>query len=309
MTCPKPGHEEASLLRAIREGDPCDDVLRQVYADFLTDQGRVAHAHLVRHQKDHHDPFVASPEPAPDAPAAREAAAFACEALREWVGLTPHEVNVQFRRGLLHVVMPVGLYLSGAYGDGLRACRRAGWVETIELIDLTDRDVIRLPYATTRPAERLAMRANSLTAEGTRALDRVARLESVEVAAWDVGRVPRLPELRRMVWYVGGRLPGLLGPLEGHARLRHLRLEGIGPVEEAALGPAFTLLGLRHLELDYVGGLTDETLRRLEALKELRTLSVRGDCSFSEEGLARLRRALPRCEARLTPAEVTAFPF
>ena len=137
MACPMPGHEEAALLRAVREGDPCDDVVRQVYADFLTDHGRAAHAHLVRHQKDHDDPFVASPEPAPDTPAAREAAAFAREALGDWVGPVPFEVNVQFRRGLLHAVMPIGAYLSGAYGDGLRRCRRAGWVETIELIDAT----------------------------------------------------------------------------------------------------------------------------------------------------------------------------
>src|SRR4051794_19009956 len=119
MPCPVPGPEEAALLQAIKESDPVDNAIRQVYADWLLDQGRQEQADFVRYQKDNDDPFSAYHDLGRGTEQGQVARESAARTLREWIADGPSYVNVQFRRGLLHATIPVETFLhpaSGRYG-------------------------------------------------------------------------------------------------------------------------------------------------------------------------------------------------
>ncbi len=303
MPCPAPGPEEAALLQAIKDSDPVDQDVRQVYADWLLDQGREAHAHFVRFQKDHDDPFSAFQGPGLDTPEGLAARTFAAEALREWVGEVAHHVNVQFRRGLLHAVVPMTTFLSRRYGPGLEACRRAGWVETIELIDVQEVHLRRLPYAMARPTERLAVRSAELSPEGQALLADVPRLESVDLFEGEVAPLANVPGLRRLVltWWGQDRQEADFRPLADMSDLRCLCLEGIGAVSDKGLAPVTALTGLRHLSLVGAHSLTDAFLVELAALVNLRCLCITGNNTFSRKALDWLRQALPDCTIQTGP--------
>jgi uncharacterized protein (TIGR02996 family) len=311
MPCPAPGPEEAALLQAIKDSDPVDQDVRQVYADWLLDQGREAHAHFVRFQKEHDDPFSAFQGPGLDTPEGRAARAFADEALREWVGEVAHHVNVQFRRGLLHAVIPMTTFLSGNYGPGLEACRRAGWVETIELIDVQDVHLRRLPYAMARPTERLALRSAELSPEGQALLADVPRLESVDLARGDVARLANVPGLRRLIltWWGQDYAEGDLAPLAGMGGLRSLSLEGYWALRDKWLAPLFALTGLRHLSITGTQCLTNVFLVELPALVNLRSLCITGTNGFSRKALDWLQQALPDCTIQASPGWPEDVPF
>jgi uncharacterized protein (TIGR02996 family) len=304
MPCPAPGPEEAALLQAIKDSDPVDQDVRQVYADWLLDQGREPHANFVRFQKDHDDPFSAFQGPALDKPEGLAARAFAGDALREWVGEVAHHVNVQFRRGLLHAVIPMTTFLNGRYGPGLEACRRAGWVETIELIDVQEVHLRRLPYALARPTERLALRSAELSPEGRALLADVPRLESVDLFEGDVAPLANVPGLRRLVltWWAQGRTEADFKRLADMSDLRCLCLEGVGAVPDRWLAPVTALTGLRHLSLLGARSLTDAFLVELSALVNLRHLCITGDNTFSRKALDWLRQALPDCAIQVGQA-------
>jgi uncharacterized protein (TIGR02996 family) len=305
MPCPVPGLEEAALLQAIKDSDPADNAVRQVYADFLLDQGRDEHANLVRYQKDHDDPFSAYGDPGLGTPEGRAVRDYAERTLLDWVGAVPADVNVQFRRGLLHAVIPMPRFLEGRYGAGLAACRRAGWVETIELIDVWDVHLKRLPYAMTRPSERLAVRGDGITRAGLDLLEKVPRLESVDLMDYFWGdegdtaeiviRLAQIPGLRRLLWWGSELSQRALAPLAGRSDLRCLCLDNVGEVRDDWFTPVFSLTGLRHLSITRGWSLTDAFLLGLESLVNLRFLCLANTGTFSREGLARLRRALPGC--------------
>lgn len=216
MPCPTPTSEERSLIQEIKDSDPADNAIRQVYADWLLDQGREEQAEFVRYQKDHDDPFTARRDPGAGTPEGIAAREYATRTLKEWVGPVPYEVNVQCRRGLLHAVIPMEAFLEGRYGAGLHACRRAGWVETIELLDVEEVHLLRFPYAVTRPSERLAMRFRAVNLATLEMLAAVPRLESVDLdAAGDIAApLAKVPVLRRLVWGPTGC------PAEGWSRWR-----------------------------------------------------------------------------------------
>jgi uncharacterized protein (TIGR02996 family) len=304
MPCPVPGAEEVALLQAIKDSDPVDNAIRQVYADWLLDQGRNEQADFVRYQKDHDDPFSAYLDPGrwtKEGQTARELAAWM---LRDWVGPGPASCNVQFRRGLLHAVIPVPLFLRGRYGAGLEDCRCAGWVETIELIDVTEDSLMRLPAALAGATERLAIRGTDLTPSGGALLAKVPRLESVDLEDVPLAALAKVPRLRRLVV----RLPDFSGvnlaPLANLADLRCVCLENVGPGGDEALAPLLTLIGLRHLSINGSVSLTDAFLSGLASLVNLRFLSLTGARSFGTGALTRLRQALPGCVIR-----TGAIPF
>jgi uncharacterized protein (TIGR02996 family) len=302
MPCPIPGPEEAALLQAIKDSDPAEDAVRQVYADFLLDQGRDEHANLVRYQKDHDDPFSAYSDPGLGTPEGRAVRDYAERTLLDWVGAVPADVNVQFRRGLLHAVIPMPRFLEGRYGAGLAACRRAGWVETIELIDVEDVHLKRLPYAMTRPSERLGVRSDGITLAGLELLEQVPRLESVDLMGYFAPDTPkaavrlaRIPGLWRLLWWGPELSESALAPLLVRSDLRCLCLDLVGDVRDEWFAPVFGLTGLRHLSITGGHGLTDTFLLGLESLVNLRFLRLADTGPFSREGLDRLRRALPGC--------------
>jgi hypothetical protein len=77
-------------------------------------------------------------------------------------------------------------------------------------------------------------------------------------------------------------------PVEG------LSLEGTD-MTDTAMATVGTLKGLKYLDLNSTA-ITDAGLRRLEGMKDLELLQLHFCPNITDEGVARLQKALPKCK-------------
>jgi hypothetical protein len=94
-------------------------------------------------------------------------------------------------------------------------------------------------------------------------------------------------------------LPGtdyLLVELCEHRQVRGLLLEQ-SDLTDAGMASIGGLRGLVYLSLDSTA-ITDTGLRHLEKMKGLQVLNLRRCPNVTDEGVARLQKALPECEIR-----------
>ena len=129
--------------------------------------------------------------------------------------------------------------------------------------------------------------------------DIVERIEKAGGSVGAAGDEPDVAPARRTGLVVHLRPNATDADLGELCELRRLEALGLAgtDVTDAGLETVSKLTGLERLSLNFTG-VSDEGLRHLESLSDLRALYLFHCPNVTDEGVARLQKALPSCKIR-----------
>ncbi|MCI0743284.1 MAG: hypothetical protein L0Y72_30015 [Gemmataceae bacterium] len=149
---------------------------------------------------------------------------------------------------------------------------------------------------------KLTVVSSRVTDAGLKHLGGLKALEELRLNCNIVGTglkdLAGLPKLRALEFLCSAELTDQgFANVNGLAKLQRLRLIAAPKITDAAMKDLSGLASLQELALSYTA-VTDAGLDHLKKLTELRRLYLRAgqQIRFSEEGIAELQRALPKCK-------------